>query len=112
MASESQKQELVSQLMRDIGGEIVVDDSNKIEWTETINDILRDYNLSTDLAFVEKIAKMKFPKNGESVDMSSFGTNVIYVFAMYEQNDNTTITIDVGKECLEVDSAPQNKHFW
>lgn len=70
MASESQKQELVSQLIRDIGGEIVVDDSNKIELTETINSILRDYNLSTDLAFVEKIAKMKFPKNGESIDMS------------------------------------------
>lgn len=69
MASELQKQELVTQLMHDIGGEIVVDD-NKEELVDTIDSILRSYNLTTDLAFVEKIATMKFPKGDTAIDMA------------------------------------------
>lgn len=48
------------------GGDIVV---SKNELQDTITNILKQYNLSTDLSFVEKIAKLKFQDNSESMSL-------------------------------------------
>ena len=66
--NNEKKQQLVSHLMNDIG----IDDLNydTHELTETIQSILRDHNLSTDLTFIEKIQKLKFDK-GDTFDIES-----------------------------------------
>lgn len=56
--------ELLRGLMKDITGEDISVHKDKI--TETISNILHDYNLSTDLSFVEKIAKINFGKDNGS----------------------------------------------
>lgn len=66
---ESNEERLIHGLMNDItGGDIVM---SKDELSTTISNILRKYNLSTDLSFIEKIATMKFPDSNEkiSIDM-------------------------------------------
>jgi hypothetical protein len=46
------------------GGDIVM---TKDELSETISNILQKYNLDTDMSFIEKIAKLKFPDSNEKV---------------------------------------------
>lgn len=64
------KKELIDDLMKDVVGEDESIESHVI--VDTINNILKDYNLSTDLSFVEKIATMKIGKGNksETIDMS------------------------------------------
>ena len=70
MASDDQKKTLISGLMNDVVGEDISEHRYAI--ADTIESILKDYNLSTDLSFVEKIANIKFDgKTGESVDITS-----------------------------------------
>ena len=56
--------ELISSLMIDVTGE---DEQTvtKDEINTTISNILHDYNLSTDLSFIEKMAKLKFSDSSE-----------------------------------------------
>lgn len=65
------EKELIDSLMKDVTGEdqyVYKDDIS-----ETIANILHEYNLSTDLSFVEKIATMKIGKNDTThVDMMEF----------------------------------------
>lgn len=66
---ESNEERLIHGLMNDLtGGDIVM---SKDELSTTISNILRKYNLSTDMSFIEKIATMKFPDSNEklSIDM-------------------------------------------
>lgn len=66
MATNSQA--IIDGLMEDIIGDEPVS-VHKDDLSNTITNILKDYNLPTDLGFVEKMATMKFHKNGESFDM-------------------------------------------
>ena len=70
MAQQQSNEEiLIHGLMNDItGGDITI---SKDELAETISNILKKYNLSTDMSFIEKIATMTFPDSNEklSIDM-------------------------------------------
>ena len=69
MAQENQSKEeqLIHGLMNDLtGGDIVM---SKDELSTTISNILRKYNLSTDMSFIEKIATMKFPDSNEKISL-------------------------------------------
>ena len=70
MAQQQSNEEiLIHGLMNDVtGGDITV---SKDELADTISNILKKYNLSTDMSFIEKIATMKFPDSNEklSIDM-------------------------------------------
>ena len=69
MAQTNNEKELINDLMKDVVGEEEPVESHEI--VGTIENILKQYNLSTDLSFVEKIATMKFNgKPGESVDLT------------------------------------------
>jgi hypothetical protein len=64
---QSKEEELIHGLMNDItGGDLVM---SKDELSNTISNILKKYNLSTDLSFVEKIATMKFPDSNEKLSL-------------------------------------------
>lgn len=66
----SKEEQLIHGLMNDVtGGDIVFD---RDELQETISNILKKYNLSTDLSFVEKIATMKFPDSNEKISLDMF----------------------------------------
>lgn len=63
------KIELIDDLMRDVSGDEDIQ-VTKDEIQTTITNILTQYNLSTDLSFVEKMAKLKFHNNkGEEVNL-------------------------------------------
>ena len=65
--TNSKIEELIHGLMTTVtGGDLVV---QKDDLRETINNILKQYNLSTELSFVEKIAKLKFQDGSESVSL-------------------------------------------
>lgn len=67
--AEDVREELIKGLIRDVTGEednLTVDSD---DLRDTINSIMKSYNLSTDLSFVEKIATMRFPKKDESFDI-------------------------------------------
>ena len=65
--NESNEEKLIHGLMNDItGGDIVF---TKAELQETIGNIFRKYNLSTDMSFIEKIATMKFPDSDEKISL-------------------------------------------
>lgn len=69
MAQENQSNEekLIHGLMNDLtGGDIVM---TKDELSTTISNILRKFNLSTDMSFIEKIATMKFPDSNEKISL-------------------------------------------
>ena len=69
--TDAQKKDLINNLMKDVVGE--EPESKPHELTETISNILREYNLSTDLGFVEKMAKLKFDgKTNGSIDITEF----------------------------------------
>lgn len=69
MAKTNNGNELINDLMKDVVGEEEELQSHEI--VGTIENILKQYNLSTDLSFVEKIATMRFNgKSGESVDLT------------------------------------------
>ena len=60
-------QDLLQGLIDDVLGEDEIA-AKKDDITETISNVLKSYNLSTDLSFVEKIAKMRFHNNkGEEI---------------------------------------------
>lgn len=72
MADKDLREELIQNLLRDVTGEednLMVDtDTLK----DTINNIMKTYNLSTDLSFVEKIATMRFgDKKNETFDIEA-----------------------------------------
>ena len=70
MADKKINEDILNGLLTDVLGEkdTPVD---KEEVVTTIENILKKYNLSTDLSFVEKIAKLKFANNkGEEVSIS------------------------------------------
>ena len=58
----SKEQELIESLMSDVTGD---KEYESHEITKTIQNILTQYNLSTDMSFIEKIASMKFGEKGE-----------------------------------------------
>lgn len=61
--------ELIDVLMKDVVGEDIQVEKDQI--TDTIANILHEYNLSTDMGFVEKMATMKFPGSKDNrVDIS------------------------------------------
>lgn len=65
--NESNEEKLIHGLMNDItGGDIIF---TKDELQETIGNIFRKYNLSTDMSFIEKIATMKFPDSDEKISL-------------------------------------------
>lgn len=51
--------ELIKSLMNEVVGDDDIETKEPEQLVQTINSILHDYNLSTDLSFVERIAKMK-----------------------------------------------------
>lgn len=65
----SNKEQLIEGLYADVVGndELVV---SKDAIVDSISDILHQYNLSTDMSFIEKITTMKFDKKSESIDLS------------------------------------------
>ena len=70
MAENKINEELLQGLITDVLGEDPKP-VKKEEVIDTIEGILKKYNLSTDLSFVEKIAKLKFANNkGEEVSIS------------------------------------------
>lgn len=61
--------DLIDAMMNDVvGNTFEINDDNKKDISNTIKDILRDYHLSTDMSFIEKIGQIKFPKNGDKID--------------------------------------------
>lgn len=72
--TESSKRRLVDDLMDDVGiDKSVYADPQDIthEISDTITNILKSYNLSTDLTYIEKISKMKINGKEGSYDLSS-----------------------------------------
>lgn len=65
----SNKEQLIDGLYADVVGndELAV---SKDAIVDSISDILHQYNLSTDMSFIEKITTMKFDKKSESIDLS------------------------------------------
>lgn len=69
MANQSKEEELIHGLMNEItGGDI---DISREELSETIGNILKKYNLSTDLSFIERVAQLKFPDKNETLSLDS-----------------------------------------
>lgn len=71
--TQTESDELIRALMKDVTGDDlknISDDAIK----ETISSILHEYNLNTDMSFVEKVATLSFPdvKNKNHVDMNTF----------------------------------------
>lgn len=68
MANEKNN-DLLQSLMKDVVGEDI--NVKKDSIVDTISNILHEYNLSTDMSFVEKMATLKFPGTKEGkIDMS------------------------------------------
>jgi hypothetical protein len=64
-------EDLLQGLLTDVLGQDEIE-AKKDEIEDTITGILKQYNLSTDLSFVEKMAKLKFHTNkGEEVDIEN-----------------------------------------
>ena len=63
------RKDLIDAMMHDVVGDVKLSTDDGFHGiTGTIKDILNDYHLSTDLSFIEKVAQIKFPKNGEKFD--------------------------------------------
>lgn len=72
--TESSKKRLIDDLMDDIGiDKSVYADPEDIshEISDTITNILKSYNLSTDLTYIEKLSKLKINGKEGSYDLSS-----------------------------------------
>lgn len=71
--TQTESDELIRSLMKDVTGEDLEDMSDDAI-KETISNILHEYNLNTDMSFVEKIATLSFPdsKNKNNVSMNDF----------------------------------------
>ncbi len=64
---ESRVETLIHGLMNDVtGGDMVM---SKEDLQDTIAEILKRYNLSTDMSFIEKVATMKFPNSNEKLSL-------------------------------------------
>jgi len=69
-------EDLLHGLINDVLGQDEIQ-VTKDEIGDTVTNILKQYNLSTDLSFVEKIAKMKFHNNkGEEVSIEGMPTEL------------------------------------
>ena len=68
LMADNNKSNLVESLMKDVVGENINVEKDAI--VDTISNILHEYNLNTDMSFVEKMAALKFPgtKDGH-IDM-------------------------------------------
>lgn len=60
----------INSIMSDIGISNSSFDVSKDEISDTIANILHQYNLSTDMSFVEKVAKIKFDDKNESIALN------------------------------------------
>ena len=64
---EGRVETLIHGLMNDVtGGDMVM---SKEDLQDTIAEILKRYNLSTDMSFIEKVATMKFPNSNEKLSL-------------------------------------------
>jgi len=72
--NNSKEQDLIKGLMLDVGidEELVTKD----EIVDTISNILKEYNLSTDMSFVEKLASLKLGSDGEKIDISGLPSDL------------------------------------
>jgi hypothetical protein len=59
MPTNEEKKELINSLMKDVTGEEIT--LHRDDITNTISNILHEYNLNTDLSFIERMAKLKIP---------------------------------------------------
>jgi len=76
MPTNTETDELIKSLMKDVTGEDIIQvKSDDIK--ETITEILHEYNLSTDMSFIEKMATLKMPgtKDGQ-VELNDFPTEL------------------------------------
>lgn len=72
--AESSKKRLIDDLMDDVGiDKSVYSDPKDVthEISDTIANILKSYNLSTDLTYIEKLSKLKFGGKEGSYDLAS-----------------------------------------
>ena len=81
MPNKEEQEALIGALMKDVTGEDVLN-LNKDEINDTIKNILQQYNLRTDLSFIEKIASMKMPgkKEGRVNEKIVFKSKWSFVF--------------------------------
>ena len=72
--ADNNKSNLVESLMKDVVGENINVEKDAI--VDTISNILHEYNLNTDMSFVEKMAALKFPGTTDGhIDMDELLQN-------------------------------------
>ena len=64
------------------------------KWYVNTSNLVKKYNAYLDSDVSTSLTKLG--NVGQTIDMSAYESNVIYVFAVYEHVDTTTITIDTG----------------
>lgn len=74
MSSNNKEQDLIKNLMLDVVGDEEFVSKDGIQ--ETISNILKDYNLSTDMSFIEKISSIRFDNETETIDVSSIPSDL------------------------------------
>lgn len=74
MSNNTKEQDLIKSLMADVVG--TEDETvTKDDIVETISNILAEYNLSTDMSFIEKLSSLKMGKDGK-VDISGLPSDL------------------------------------
>ena len=70
MANENQysKDQLIDDILFDITGQEGPVEAETLQ--QTISNVLKDYNLSTNADFIEKVAKLKFTNNGKTEEVA------------------------------------------
>ena len=68
-ANQTREEELIHGLMNDVVGADYT--GSKDELADTISQILKQYNLSTELSFVERVATMKFDGKDEAISVDT-----------------------------------------
>ena len=68
-ANQAREEELIHGLMNDVVGADYT--GSKDELADTISQILKQYNLSTELSFVERVATMKFDGKNEAISVDT-----------------------------------------
>ena len=67
---------------------------NLTAWKFNASNLVKKYNEYSDADLSSSLNNLGEP--GETVDMSAYNSNVVFVFAFYDHKDTTTITIDSG----------------
>lgn len=73
--SDKDKEALIKDIMDDVGVDDVISVS-KDDIVDTISSILRDYNLSPDMSFIEKLSNIKFDDKTKAIDISTLPTDL------------------------------------